>query len=445
VPVTVPGRKGDTVVTADEGPRSDTSLEALAKLNPAFQPDGGSVTAGNAPGITDGAAALVIGSEEALNGARPRLRITGYAQGRCRPRMALRGADPRVRRLIERVGGSLDDFDLIEDQRGLCAQVLADGERGSGFDWDRVERQRRGDCPRHPIGASGARVLTTLLYELRRRGGWQGPWQPLCLEAGEPSRWRSRPSSPHTRMRTRSSRTPVWRHSTTGSIPIAATSTLCPRDGFGGSSMGEMSWSSAAGPATFGLMLASVVSASTGVRIPRCPSLAFRPRQARFGEIVTWDPDGDDTKLLPCVRSRLMTGNVAQVFLTDEAGHGPPRNPRGPGFRRAADLRDARPGARGLAETGMRSGPYQRIEFTCRRSSKTGASWPNVDAVRDLRLNSCVRTGVKSSLDRPPCVSRDATTRWGVSGRDQLRWSTRSAMPCPIGSAGVRLSSRRRA
>ncbi len=84
-PVTVPGKKGDTVISADEGPRADTSAEALAKLKPAFEPDGGTVTAGNAPGITDGAAALVIGSEEALNGAQPMARITGYAQADVAP------------------------------------------------------------------------------------------------------------------------------------------------------------------------------------------------------------------------------------------------------------------------------------------------------------------------------------------------------------------------
>ena len=105
MPVTVPGKKGDTVVSADEGPRSDSTLEALAKLKPAFQPDGGTVTAGNAPGITDGAAALVIASEEALDGAQPMARITGYAQADVAPEWLFEAPIHGVRRLVEKVGG----------------------------------------------------------------------------------------------------------------------------------------------------------------------------------------------------------------------------------------------------------------------------------------------------------------------------------------------------
>jgi acetyl-CoA C-acetyltransferase len=182
VPVTVPGRKGDTVVSADEGPRSDSTLEALAKLKPAFQPDGGTVTAGNAPGITDGAAALVIGSEEALDGAQPLARITGYAQADVAPEWLFEAPITGVRRLIERVGGSIDDFDLIEINEAFAAQVLADGNE-LGFDWDRVNVNGGAIALGHPIGASGARVLTTLLYELRRRGGGKG-LATLCLGGG---------------------------------------------------------------------------------------------------------------------------------------------------------------------------------------------------------------------------------------------------------------------
>jgi acetyl-CoA C-acetyltransferase len=182
VPVTVAGKKGDTVIAADEGPRADTSAEALAKLKPAFQPDGGTVTAGNAPGITDGAAALVIGSEEALNGVQPIARITGYAQADVAPEWLFEAPITGVRRLIEKVGGSIDDFDLIEINEAFAAQVLADGNE-LGFDWDRVNVNGGAIALGHPIGASGARVLTTLLHELRRRGGGKG-LATLCLGGG---------------------------------------------------------------------------------------------------------------------------------------------------------------------------------------------------------------------------------------------------------------------
>ena len=182
VPVTVPGKKGDTLVDADEGPRADSTLEALARLKPAFQPEGGSVTAGNAPGITDGAAALVIASEDALNGAQPMARITGYAQADVAPEWLFEAPITGVRRLIEKVGGNIGDFDLIEINEAFAAQVLADGNE-LGFDWDRVNVNGGAIALGHPIGASGARVLTTLLYELRRRGGGKG-LATLCLGGG---------------------------------------------------------------------------------------------------------------------------------------------------------------------------------------------------------------------------------------------------------------------
>ena len=182
IPVTVRGKKSDTVISADEAPRSDTTLEALARLNPAFQPDGGSVTAGNAPGITDGAAALVIASEEALDGAQPLARITGYAQADVAPEWLFEAPIHGVRRLMEKVGGSVDDFDLIEINEAFASQVLADGNE-LGFDWDRVNVNGGAIALGHPIGASGARVLTTLLHELRRRGGGKG-LATLCLGGG---------------------------------------------------------------------------------------------------------------------------------------------------------------------------------------------------------------------------------------------------------------------
>jgi acetyl-CoA C-acetyltransferase len=184
VAVTVPGKKGSTVVTADEGPRADTSLEALGKLKPAFQADGGTVTAGNAPGITDGAAALVLASSAIVEGEglAPMARINGYAQADVAPEWLFEAPIYGVRRLIERVGGTLDDYDLIEINEAFAAQVLADGNE-LGFDWDRVNVNGGAIALGHPIGASGARVLTTLLYALRRRGGGKG-LATLCLGGG---------------------------------------------------------------------------------------------------------------------------------------------------------------------------------------------------------------------------------------------------------------------
>jgi acetyl-CoA C-acetyltransferase len=184
VPVTVEGKKGPITVDTDENPRSDTSLEALAKLKPAFQPDKGTVTAGNAPGITDGAAALVIASDAVVDadGLQPMARITGYAQADVAPEWLFEAPIHGVKRLIERVGGSLDDYDLIEINEAFAAQVLADGN-ALGFDWDRVNVNGGAIALGHPIGASGARVLTTLLYELRRRGGRKG-LATLCLGGG---------------------------------------------------------------------------------------------------------------------------------------------------------------------------------------------------------------------------------------------------------------------
>jgi acetyl-CoA C-acetyltransferase len=184
VPVEVPGKKGPTVVDTDENPRSDTSLEALARLKPAFQPDGGTVTAGNSPGITDGAAALVLASEEAVtrDGLTPIARITGYAQADVAPEWLFEAPIDGVRRLLEKLNLKLDEFDLIEINEAFAAQVLADGN-ALGFDWDRVNVNGGAIALGHPIGASGARVLTTLLHELRRRGDRRG-LATLCLGGG---------------------------------------------------------------------------------------------------------------------------------------------------------------------------------------------------------------------------------------------------------------------
>jgi acetyl-CoA C-acetyltransferase len=185
VPVEVPGRKGPAVVDTDEGPRPDTSAEALAKLKPAFQTDGtGTVTAGNAPGITDGAAALVLASAEEAErqGLKPMARIIGYAQADVAPEWLFEAPIDGVQRLVDKVGIPLADFDLIEINEAFAAQVLADGN-ALGFDWDNVNVNGGAVALGHPIGASGARVLTTLLYALRHRGGKRG-LATLCLGGG---------------------------------------------------------------------------------------------------------------------------------------------------------------------------------------------------------------------------------------------------------------------
>jgi acetyl-CoA C-acetyltransferase len=184
VPVEVPSRKGPIMVDSDENPRADTSLEALARLKPAFKPDGGTVTAGNAPGITDGAAAVVLASEEAVSRDQltPIARISGYTQADVAPEWLFEAPIESVRRLLAKLELNLEAFDLIEINEAFAAQVLADGN-ALGFDWDRVNVNGGAIALGHPIGASGARVLTTLLYELRRRGGGRG-LATLCLGGG---------------------------------------------------------------------------------------------------------------------------------------------------------------------------------------------------------------------------------------------------------------------
>jgi acetyl-CoA C-acetyltransferase len=190
-PVTVAGRKEDVVVDTDEAPRRDTSTEALARLKPVFDlpdgPDGdgeGSVTAGNSPGITDGAAATVIASERAVerHGLKPLARIVGYAQAEVEPKWIFLAPITGVRRLLEQTEMTIDDFDLIEINEAFAAQTLADG-RELGFDWDRVNVNGGAIALGHPIGASGARVVATLTHELKRREGRYG-LATLCLGGG---------------------------------------------------------------------------------------------------------------------------------------------------------------------------------------------------------------------------------------------------------------------
>jgi acetyl-CoA C-acetyltransferase len=193
-PVTVRDAKGrETIVTTDEGPRRDSSLEALARLKPVFAlPDGedrrdatiGTVTAGNAPGITDGAAATIVASERAVErlGLKPLARIVGYAQAEVAPKWLFLAPIEGVRRLLARIDLPIEAFDLIEINEAFAAQTLADG-RALGFDWDKVNVNGGAIALGHPIGASGARIVATLLHELARREGRYG-LATLCLGGG---------------------------------------------------------------------------------------------------------------------------------------------------------------------------------------------------------------------------------------------------------------------
>jgi acetyl-CoA C-acetyltransferase len=193
-PVTVRDAKGrETVVDTDEGPRRDTTAEALARLKPAFDlPTGedrgsateGTVTAGNAPGITDGAAATIVASERAVErfGLRPLARIVGYAQAEVAPKWLFLAPITGVRRLLDRIEMPIEAFDLVEINEAFAAQTLADG-RELGFEWDKVNVNGGAIALGHPIGASGARIVATLLHELRRREGRYG-LATLCLGGG---------------------------------------------------------------------------------------------------------------------------------------------------------------------------------------------------------------------------------------------------------------------
>jgi acetyl-CoA C-acetyltransferase len=193
VPVPVRTGKTETLVTTDEGPRRDTSLEALGRLKPVFEvpvPDDGgepqaaSVTAGNAPGITDGAAATVVASERTVErlGLKPLARIVGYSQAEVEPKWLFLAPIKGVGKLLAQIELPIEAFDLIEINEAFAAQTLADG-RELGFDWSRVNVNGGAIALGHPIGASGARIVATLLHELARREGRYG-LATLCLGGG---------------------------------------------------------------------------------------------------------------------------------------------------------------------------------------------------------------------------------------------------------------------
>jgi len=184
-PVDVPQRKGPPVLfDTDEVPRRETSLEKLARLRPAFQADG-IVTAGNSPGITDGAAATVVMSRAKAEelGIQPLARVLAYDQAAVEPIKIFTAPIFAVRKVLAKTGTGVDDYDLVEMNEAFAAQCLADG-RGLGLDWEKVNVNGGAIALGHPIGCSGARVLVTLIYALRHRGLSRGI-ATLCLGGGE--------------------------------------------------------------------------------------------------------------------------------------------------------------------------------------------------------------------------------------------------------------------
>jgi len=186
--VEIPGRKGEvTIFDTDESPRRDTTLETLAKLKPAFQKDG-RVTAGNAPGLNDGAAAVVVASLAKAQslGKQPLARIVAYAQAAVDPKHLFYAPARAIPLVLAKAGWRLTEVDLIELNEAFAAQVLADGKAlaDQGWDWDKVNVNGGAIALGHPVGASGARVLATLIFALRDRGLKRGV-ASLCLGGAE--------------------------------------------------------------------------------------------------------------------------------------------------------------------------------------------------------------------------------------------------------------------
>ncbi len=184
VPVTIKGRKGDTVVEDDEYIRASTTVETLSALRTAFQKENGSVTAGNASGINDGAAAVVMMSAEeaTARGLQPMARIVSWAQAGVDPSVMGSGPIPASRMALEKAGWTVDDLDLIEANEAFAAQACA-VNKDLGWDTDKVNVNGGAIAIGHPIGASGARVLVTLLHEMQKRDVKKG-LATLCIGGG---------------------------------------------------------------------------------------------------------------------------------------------------------------------------------------------------------------------------------------------------------------------
>jgi acetyl-CoA C-acetyltransferase len=183
-PVEIPQKKGDPIIfDKDECPRSSISLEGLARLKPAFEKDG-TVTAGNAPGLNDGSSAVVVASEKYVEGNNltPLARIIEYSMAAVEPEMIFYAPIHAVNKLLDKMGVDINYFDLIEANEAFSVQALADGKK-LGWDWDRVNVHGGAVALGHPIGASGARVLTTLIYALKD-GNLKKGLATLCLGGG---------------------------------------------------------------------------------------------------------------------------------------------------------------------------------------------------------------------------------------------------------------------
>ena len=186
VPVEIPQRKGDPIVfDTDEYPKFGASMEKMAKLKPAFKRDGGSVTAANASGINDSAAALVVMSKEKAEelGITPLCTIKSYASAGVDPKIMGTGPIPSSRKALEKAGLTIKDIDLIEANEAFAAQSLAVGKE-LGFDDEKLNVNGGAIALGHPIGASGARILITLLYEMKKRGSKYG-LATLCIGGGQ--------------------------------------------------------------------------------------------------------------------------------------------------------------------------------------------------------------------------------------------------------------------
>lgn len=198
VPIELKSRKGSTVIDTDEPIRAsfsngsytmETSVDGLAKLPPAFEKDG-QVTAGNAPGLNDGGAALVLASRTAAEqqGTAPIARIVGYTHFAVEPKWLFAAPARAVPRLLDKIGWQMADVDLFELNEAFAAQVLANGvelvQKGYDWDWDKVNVNGGAIALGHPIGASGARILVTLIHALQQRDLKRGI-ASLCLGGGE--------------------------------------------------------------------------------------------------------------------------------------------------------------------------------------------------------------------------------------------------------------------
>jgi acetyl-CoA C-acetyltransferase len=183
-PVTIKTRKGDVVVSADEYIKTGVTLDSIAKLRPAFDPKEGSVTAANASGINDGAAVVVLmtAAEAAKRGITPMARIVSWAHAGVDPSIMGTGPIPASKKALEKAGWSVKDLDLVEANEAFAAQACA-VNKGLGWDTSKVNVNGGAIAIGHPIGASGARVLTTLLYEMQRRGAKKG-LATLCIGGG---------------------------------------------------------------------------------------------------------------------------------------------------------------------------------------------------------------------------------------------------------------------